>query len=179
MFDHRGKTPFPSSEKTSISGPVQELPAGGGVEVDQSSWGAFRSEDAVISTGGLGPCCGIAVFDSHSKIATVGHFVCLAVESHLVTEMFDFLSSTIADPTTVSVTVGGLSPMGNGVRGSAEATELRRSVVSRLESLGISTDRIVTCWAEEDTTVILDILTETGQIEAASYDISDDPDLFV
>ena len=66
--------------------------------------------------------------------------------------------------------------MGDGIRSLAEAAELRRSVVSRLESLGISPDKLVTCWAEEDTTVSLDILTETGRIEAASYDISDDPD---
>ena len=163
---------------SSMKSPVQSLASGESTEVEQSSWGAYRSEDAVISTGGLGPCCGVIVFDTQTKTATVGHFVCLSVEGGLVDEMFDFLRATRTQGSNFQAAVGGLAPMGD-IRSSAEAAHLREQIIERLESVGIPRAAIETTWAEDDTTVSLEIHTATGRIESASYDIFGDEDLFI
>lgn len=179
MIDRTEKMTPNHTGSLSLPKPIQELTPGEGAEVEQSSWGAFRSTEADVTTGGLGPCCGIVVFDSNSKIAAVGHFVCLDVENSLVDEMIDFIKTTATDRKALSVTIAGLSPMEDNARPAAEAERLRRSIVERFTELGVPAESIQTAWAAEDTVVSVDIHLDSGAVEIASYDLPLDPDLFI
>lgn len=158
---------------------VHDLEPGEYAEVEQSSWGAFRSTDSEVTTGGLGPCCGIVVYDPNSKIASVGHIACLSVEHALVEEMIGFIKSTSPEPASLAVTIAGLAPIEGGVRTGEEAENLRQQIVERFASLGVRTESIRTAWADEDTALTIDIELHTGEVRISSIDLSEEPDLFI
>jgi len=179
MFDRSAQRSPNETKSTSLPHLVHDLAPGEYAEVEQSSWGAFRSTDSTVSTGGLGPCCGIVVYDPNSQLASVGHIACLSVEHALVEEMIGFIKSTSPEPASLAVTIAGLAPIEGGVRSEEEAEQLRKQIVERFVDLGVRAESIRTEWAGEDTALTVDIELNTGEVRISSIDLSEEPDLFI
>lgn len=75
--------------------------------VDMKTWAASTDEKPFIATNGLGPCIGVALYDSGSKKGWVGHFANAVLETEALHAMLTDAVSTAGEAGGLHVYVRG------------------------------------------------------------------------
>jgi len=157
--------------------PLETLDFGAFTELEQGTWRVCRGDNVIVSTGGLGPCLGIGVYDPASKAAVCGHFTDTAIEGKVLDSFFDFVESLAAQSTGVKIGVGGLAPCPEADRTDRAAEELRAAVLERVRALNISEDDLTIEWSTNDICTAIDVVLSEERIDIAEFPSHTDLDV--
>jgi len=154
---------------------IEELLWEQSVEIDQNSWGVFRGPSGDVSTGGLGPCCGMAIFDRRSQLAIIGHFTDVDVDAHAIDAMLRFVADVSTNPRDLLVAVAGIAPLPEAGRDPIDAERMRETMLAKIVALGIERPEINTYWSSPHISASIETFLDTGTIQILEIAHNDDP----
>lgn len=125
------------------------------VQVETGTWGVYRG-DGEVTTGGLGPCFGLAILDPRSKTAIVAHILD-PDHSPIFDQILNLVKTAFPDRSSLRVYLAGLAPLARDLDG---CERLQSGLTKQLTDLGIKNDRIREQWSTPTATQSIDVSLE-------------------
>ncbi len=163
-----------------MSYPKGESVGGQSVEVavEMSEW-KKGAPNSILTTTGLGPCTGIAIYNPEKRIGHMGHFIAPHIDRRDVESMFESALSETNDPAKLPVWMRGCCDEDDYYGlwpddgpSAKEYKQLSRDYLAELlASHGMT--NIDTDWnLDSESSVWMDLDCQTGAFESGS--VSDD-----